>query len=42
MRALKNLDTKEARTLLWQARSFTFGSPEETEEFGKDLDSWKR
>jgi hypothetical protein len=37
--ALKNLDTKEARTLLWQARSFTFGSPEETEEFRTDLDA---
>jgi hypothetical protein len=37
--ALNNLDTKEARTLLWQARSFTFGSPEETEEFRTDLDA---
>jgi hypothetical protein len=37
--ALKNLDTKEARTLLWQARSFTFESPEETEEFRTDLDA---
>jgi hypothetical protein len=37
--AVKNLDTKEARTLLWQARSFTFGSLEETEAFRSDLDS---
>jgi hypothetical protein len=36
--ALKNLDTKEARTLLWKARSFTFGSQEETEAFRTDLD----
>jgi hypothetical protein len=35
---LKNLGTKEARTLLWQARSFTFGTPEETEAFRSDLD----
>lgn len=36
---LKLLNTKEARTILWEARSWTFGSPEETEEFRKDLDS---
>ena len=35
--ALKNLDTKEARTLLWQAQSYTFESPEETEAFRSDL-----
>jgi hypothetical protein len=39
IKGLKNLDTKEARTLLWQARSFTLGSPEETEEFRRDLDA---
>jgi hypothetical protein len=39
MRALKNLDTKESRTLLWQARSWTFESPEETAAFLFDLDS---
>jgi hypothetical protein len=37
--ALNNLDTKEARTLLWQARTFTFGSPEETEAFRSDLEA---
>jgi hypothetical protein len=37
--ALKNLDTKEARSLLWQARSFTFASTEETEAFRSDLDA---
>src|SRR5947209_11514265 len=37
--ALKNLGTKEARTLLWQARSYTFESPEETEAFRSDLDA---
>jgi len=36
---LKNLGTKEARTLLWQARSFTLASPEETEAFRSDLDT---
>lgn len=38
--ALKNLDSKEARTLLWQARSFAFASPEETEAFRSDLDTF--
>ena len=37
IRGLKNLNTKEARTCLWEARSFTFGTPEETEEFRKVL-----
>ncbi len=37
IRALKDLDTKEARTLLWQARSYTFESPEETEAFRSEL-----
>jgi hypothetical protein len=36
---LKNLDTQEARTLLWQARSFTFASPGETEAFRSALDT---
>jgi hypothetical protein len=39
IRGLKSLDTKEARTLLWQARSFAFGSPEETRSFRSDLDA---
>ena len=34
---LKNLGTKESRTLLWQARSYTFETPEETEAFRSDL-----
>lgn len=37
--ALKELDTKEARTLLWQARAFTFESLEETKQFRRDLDA---
>ncbi|MDY3557771.1 hypothetical protein R5W23_003036 [Gemmata sp. JC673] len=36
---LKNLDTKEARTLLWEARSYTFGSPAETETFRSELEA---
>jgi hypothetical protein len=36
---LKKLGTKEARTLLWQAHSFTLASPEETEAFRADLDT---
>jgi hypothetical protein len=39
MRGLKNLGTKEARTLLWQARSFTLPSPADTEAFRSDLDT---
>jgi hypothetical protein len=39
IRGLKDLDTKEARALLWKARSFTFGSREETEAFRSDLDT---
>jgi hypothetical protein len=39
IRGLKNLGTKEARTLLWQARSFTLASPLETEAFRSDLDT---
>jgi hypothetical protein len=34
---LKDLDTKEARTLLWEARSFAFATPEETEAFRSEL-----
>jgi HEAT repeats len=36
---LKKLGTKEARTLLWQAHSFTLASPEETEAFRSDLNA---
>ena len=36
---LKDLGTSEARSLLWQARSFTLDSPEETAEFRRDLDA---
>lgn len=36
---LKNLGTKEARTILWQARSFTLASTEKTEAFRSDLDT---
>lgn len=36
---LKNLGTKEARTLLWQAQSYTFASPEETAAFRSNLDA---
>jgi hypothetical protein len=39
IRALKNLGTKEARTLLWQARSYTFESPEDAEVFRSNLDA---
>ena len=39
IRGLKNLGTKDARTLLWQARSFTFASPAETEAFRTELDA---
>lgn len=31
--ALKTIDTKDARRLLWQARSFMSDPPEQTEEF---------
>src|SRR6516162_6647637 len=37
--ALNTLDTKEARTVLRQARSFTFGSPEETKAFRSEVDA---
>ena len=36
---LKNLGSQEARTLLWQARSFTLASPDQTEAFRSDLDT---
>ena len=36
---LKNLDTNEARTLLWQARSITLSTPEETEAFRSHIDT---
>jgi len=38
IKALKNLGTKEARTLLWLARSYTFESAAETEAFRSALD----
>lgn len=34
---LHKLGTQEASTLLWQARSFTLGSPQETEAFRAEL-----
>lgn len=37
IRGLKALGTTASRTLLWEARSFTFESAEETEEFRADL-----
>jgi hypothetical protein len=37
-RGLKDLDTKEARTLLWQARSYTLGDEEETRRFREMID----
>jgi hypothetical protein len=39
IRALKYLGTKEARTLLWEARSFNLASPEETAAFRSDLET---
>jgi hypothetical protein len=39
---LKKLGSKDARTLLWQARSFTFPSREETEAFRVELDTVAR
>ena len=38
IRGLKNLNTKEARTLLFEARSFSFGTPEQNLAFRDDLD----
>jgi hypothetical protein len=35
---LKNLDTKEARKILWEARNMTFVPKEETRLFRKDLE----
>ena len=37
MRGLKHLNTKESRTLLWDARSWEFDSAEVTEKFRIDL-----
>jgi hypothetical protein len=34
---LKQLDTKEARKALWEARSYTLASPEETAYFQSEL-----
>jgi hypothetical protein len=39
IQGLKDLGTKEARALLWQARSFPFASPEETKAYRSALDT---
>ena len=39
MQGLKHLDRKEARTLLWDARSWEFESPEVTQQFRRQLDA---
>ena len=39
MQGLKHLDTKAARTLLWDARSWELESPEVTEQFRSQLDA---
>ncbi len=39
IRGLKLLDTKSARRLLWDARSYELGSKEETAELLRDLDA---
>jgi len=36
---LKSLNTKEAQTLLWNARSFEFASKAETDQFQSALDA---
>ena len=41
IRGLKSMDTKESRTLLWQARSIQFDTREETAAFQRDLDTIK-
>jgi HEAT repeat protein len=38
IRGLKLLDTKQARALLREARSYTLATPEETEAFQRDLE----
>lgn len=38
MMGLKDLDTKQSRTLLWEARSWELESSEETEQFRTQLD----
>jgi hypothetical protein len=38
MRGLRDLNTKEARTLLWEARAFTFATEEKTAAFRSELD----
>ena len=42
MRGLHNLGTKEARTLLREARSWTLATPQETEEFRSELDTVRK
>lgn len=39
VRGLKALDTKEARTLLWHAKSFVLDTPEKTEAFRRQLNA---
>lgn len=39
IRALKELDTKQSRTLLWQSRSFIFKSSAETEAFRSAIEA---
>lgn len=39
MQGLKHLNTKEARKLLWDARSWELESPEATERFRSNLDA---
>jgi hypothetical protein len=36
---LKKLNTKEARQALWEARSYTFATSEETQEFLQELEA---
>lgn len=43
IRGLNEIGTREARTHLWEARTLTFATPEETEEFRSNLDAvWKK
>jgi len=42
MRGLYNLGTKQARSLLWEARSWTLSTPEETDAFRLELDTVRK
>jgi hypothetical protein len=42
MRGLNDLGTKEARTLLFEARSWTLATPEETEAFRSELETVRK